>query len=100
LKTVVVGNPANTNCLIAAHHAKDLPSRNFTAMTRLDHSRALHQLCAKTNSHMYDVSKFCIWGNHSPTMYPDLSHCTVNGKNALDLVTSDWMNKDFIPTVQ
>jgi malate/lactate dehydrogenase len=100
IKVVVVGNPANTNCLIAAHYAKDIPSANFTAMTRLDHNRALHQLCEKTACHMNDVQNLCIWGNHSPTMVPDLTYTTVKGKKALDLVDNKWVNEEFTPVVQ
>jgi len=99
-KVIVVGNPANTNCLIAAHYAKDIPKENFTAMTRLDHNRALYQLAAKTNTHISDIKNFCIWGNHSPTMYPDLHHTVVKGKKAMDLVDQKWIDNDFIPTVQ
>ena len=99
IKVVVVGNPANTNCLILANHASDIPKQNFTAMTRLDHDRALYQLCAKTNSDISSVKDFCIWGNHSPTMVPDLTYATVNGKKALDLVSSEWYNEEFTPTV-
>jgi malate dehydrogenase len=100
VKVVVVGNPANTNCLIAAHYAKDIPKENFTAMTRLDHNRALAQLALKTNSTVNDIEKLCIWGNHSPTMYPDVHHVTVKGKNATELVDNNWVNNEFIPTVQ
>lgn len=100
VKVIVVGNPANTNCMIAQHYAKDLPAENFTAMTRLDHNRALAQLTQKTDSHMYDVNNMCIWGNHSPTMYPDLSNCTVKGTPAFDLVNSEWYNNEFVPVVQ
>jgi malate dehydrogenase len=100
VRSIVVGNPANTNCLILAHYAKDLPKNQFTAMTRLDHNRALHQLCAKTGTHMDHVKNLCIWGNHSPTMYPDVSHCLVNGKAASSLVSQQWLQEDFIPTVQ
>jgi malate dehydrogenase len=100
-KILVVGNPANTNAMIAAHYAKNIPKENFTAMTRLDHNRALHQLAQKTNSNpIYDIEKLCIWGNHSPTMFPDLTNTTVNGKRALDLVDNEWVNKSFIPVVQ
>lgn len=82
VKVLTVGNPANTNCMIAAHYAKDLPKANFTAMTRLDHDRSLYQLAAKTNSHLFDIQNFAIWGNHSPTMYPDITHATVKGNYA------------------
>lgn len=100
VKICVVGNPANTNCLIASHYAKDIPKENFTAMTRLDHNRALYQLAAKTNAHIDEIEKLCIWGNHSPTMYPDVSYATVKGKAAKDLVNDTWLNNDFVPTVQ
>lgn len=100
IKVLVVGNPANTNCLILSHYAKDIPKENFTAMTRLDHNRALFQLADKTNTHIDNISNLAIWGNHSPTMYPDLHHCKVNGKPAMDLVDQQWIDKDFIPTVQ
>jgi len=100
VKVIVVGNPANTNCLIASHYAKDIPAENFTAMTRLDHNRGLAQLAEKTGCHVNDIQKFAVWGNHSPTMYPDLHYCSINGKNAMDLVPSEWINKDFIPCVQ
>ena len=82
-KTIVVGNPANTNCLILQHYAKGIPSENFTAMTRLDHNRALTQLALKTNSKVTDIKNLCIWGNHSPTMYPDVRNCTIGGTPAL-----------------
>lgn len=80
VKVLTVGNPANTNCMIAAHYAKDLPKENFTAMTRLDHDRALYQLAAKTGTQLHDIQNFAIWGNHSPTMYPDITHTLVKGK--------------------
>lgn len=99
MKTIVVGNPANTNCLICAHYAKDIPKENFTAMTRLDHNRALFQISNKTNTHIDNIENVCIWGNHSPTMYPDLTYCLVNGKKATELVNDEWINKDFIPNV-
>ena len=99
-KTIVVGNPANTNCLITQHYAKDIPRENFTAMTRLDHNRALTQLALKTNSKVTDIKKLVVWGNHSPTMYPDIRNCTVGGKKATDLVDSKWVNDEFTPRVQ
>lgn len=95
-----MGNPANTNCLIAATHAKDIPKENFAAMTRLDHDRAIWQLADKTGSKVSDIAKMVIWGNHSPTMSPDLGWVTVKGKPALDLVGGEWYNKSFIPRVQ
>jgi malate dehydrogenase len=100
VKVLVVGNPANTNALIASRNAKDIDPRNFTAMTRLDHNRALAQLAAKTRTHVTDVKKMIIWGNHSATQYPDLHHCTVKGQPALSLVDQAWYADTFIPTVQ
>ena len=100
VKVLVVGNPANTNCLIAQRNAPDLDPRNFTAMTRLDHNRALAQLAQKTGTHTTDVVGACIWGNHSATQFPDLHHATVSGKGALSLVDQDWYASTFIPTVQ
>jgi len=100
VKVLVVGNPANTNALIAQHNAKDLNPRCFTAMTRLDHNRAMAQLAEKTHAHVNDIKRMTIWGNHSSTQYPDLHHATVNGKPALSLVDSAWYEKTFIPDVQ
>ena len=100
VKVLVVGNPANTNALIAQRNAPDLDPRCFTAMTRLDHNRALAQLANKTGSHPNDIKKMIIWGNHSATQYPDIFHATVNGKPAKDLVDQAWLEQDFIPTVQ
>ena len=100
VKVLVVGNPANTNALIARANAKSLNPRNFTAMTRLDHNRALSQLAAQTGSHVRDIRRMTIWGNHSSTQYPDLSHALVNGKPAKSLVTQEWIEKSFIPVVQ
>ena len=100
VKVLVVGNPANTNALIAAANAPDLNPRQFTAMTRLDHNRALSQLAEKTGNHVNDIKKMIIWGNHSATQYPDISQCTVAGKPATDLVEQDWYRDTFIPTVQ
>lgn len=100
-KTIVVGNPANTNCMILANHAKDISPNNFMAMTRLDHDRAVGQLALKLNVHIDDVHNFCIWGNHSPTMYPDVSHTILSdGRKVSDLVDQDWLTKNFYPTVQ
>merc|ERR1719454_1434473 len=98
-KTIVVGNPANTNCLILQNHAKGIPSENFTAMTRLDHNRALTQLALKTNAKVTDITKMAIWGNHSPTMYPDIRNTTVAGKAAPSLVDAQWINDEFTPRV-
>jgi malate dehydrogenase len=100
IKVLVVGNPANTNAMIARANAKDLNPRNFTAMTRLDHNRALSQLAEKTGAHTTDIRKLTIWGNHSSTQYPDLSHATVGGKPAKSLVDQTWIADTFIPVVQ
>lgn len=100
VRVLVVGNPANTNALIAMNNAPDLNPRNFTAMTRLDHNRALSQLAEKTGKHSTDITKMTIWGNHSATQYPDLHETLVDGKPALSLVDADWYADDFIPTVQ
>lgn len=100
VKVLVVGNPANTNAVIAQRNAPDLDPRNFTAMTRLDHNRAMAQLAGKTDSTINDVKKMIIWGNHSSTQYPDLTACTVNGKPALDLIDRDWYENTYIPEVQ
>ena len=100
VKVLVVGNPANTNAVIAQRNAPDLDPRNFTAMTRLDHNRAMAQLAGKTDSTVNDVKKMIIWGNHSSTQYPDLTAATVNGKPALDLVDRDWYEGTYIPEVQ
>jgi malate dehydrogenase len=86
VRTLIVGNPANTNCLIAATHAKDLPKENFAAMMRLDHDRAVWQVAEKAGSSVPEVSKIVIWGNHSPTMFPDLTWAQVNGRSAIDVV--------------
>ena len=99
-KVLVVGNPANTNALIAQANAPDLDPRNFTAMTRLDHNRAMAQLAAKTGSHVNDIKCMTIWGNHSATQYPDISHATVAGKAARELVDQNWLTGEFIPVVQ
>ena len=100
VKVLVVGNPANTNALIAASNAPDLDRRQFTAMTRLDHNRALSQLAEKTGNHVNDIKQMIIWGNHSATQYPDISQCTVAGKPAAELVEQNWYREQFIPTVQ
>lgn len=100
VKVLVVGNPANTNALIAQAHAPDLNPRQFTAMTRLDHNRALSQLAEKTGSHTTEIQHMAIWGNHSSTQYPDLSRATVKGKAAKDLVEQSWVEDTFIPVVQ
>lgn len=100
VKVLVVGNPANTNALIAQRNAPDLDPRRFTAMTRLDHNRAVAQLAIKAGAHVTDVRHLCIWGNHSATQYPDLHRATVKGQAAMELVEQGWYEKDFIPTVQ
>jgi malate dehydrogenase len=100
VKVLVVGNPANTNALIARANAKDLNPRNFTAMTRLDHNRALSQLAEKTGTHVLDIRRMTIWGNHSATQYPDISHALVGGKPAPSLVEASWVEQTFIPQVQ
>lgn len=100
IKVLVVGNPANTNALIAQRNAPSINPRQFTAMTRLDHNRAMSQLADKTGTTINDVTNMTIWGNHSATQYPDLHHAKVNGKTAIDLVDQDWYEADFIPTVQ
>jgi malate dehydrogenase len=100
VKVLVVGNPANTNALIAQENAPDLDPKCFTAMVRLDHNRALSQLAEKTDAHSTDVKKLTIWGNHSSTQYPDIHQTTVKGSAAIDQVEQDWYENDFIPTVQ
>jgi malate dehydrogenase len=100
VRVLVVGNPANTNALIAMKNAPSLKPQSFTAMTRLDHNRALSQLAEKTGNHVNDIQKMIIWGNHSATQYPDLNHCFVKGQPARSLVDGDWIEKTFIPTVQ
>jgi len=100
VKVLVVGNPANTNALIARANAKDLNPRNFTAMTRLDHNRALSQLAEKTGTHVTAIQRMIIWGNHSATQYPDVSHALVGGKHAKSLVDQAWLEGTFIPVVQ
>lgn len=100
VKVLVVGNPANTNALIAAANAPDLDPQQFHAMTRLDHNRALSQLAEKTGKHVNDIKKMIIWGNHSATQYPDISQCTVSGQAAAGQVDQEWYRGTFIPTVQ
>ena len=100
IKVLVVGNPANTNALIAASHAPDIPASRFTAMTRLDHNRALAQLATKAGCHVTDIDKVTVWGNHSSTQYPDLTHATVKGAPITDILADRaWVEEDFIPTV-
>ena len=100
IKVLVVGNPANTNSLIAQRNASDINPRQFTAMTRLDHNRAMSQIANKTGSTINDVTHMTIWGNHSATQYPDLHETKVNGQAAIDMVDQSWYEDDFIPTVQ
>ncbi len=100
VRVLVVGNPANTNCLIAMNNAGSIPRERFTAMTRLDHNRAIGQLAQKVGVPVTSVTRMTIWGNHSATQYPDVFHAQVDGKPASDLVDQVWIEKDFIPTVQ
>jgi malate dehydrogenase len=100
VKVLVVGNPANTNALIALSNAPDLDHARFTAMTRLDHNRAISQLAAKTGASITEIRQMTIWGNHSATQYPDISHCIVAGQPAPTLVEESWVRDEFIPTVQ
>ncbi len=100
VRVLVVGNPANTNALIARANAPGIPGGNFTAMTRLDHNRAIAQLAEKTGVHVSAIRRMIIWGNHSSTQYPDLRHALVAGKAAAGLVDRDWIENSFIPTVQ
>ena len=99
VRVLVVGNPANTNALIAQAHAPDVPAERFTAMTRLDHNRALSQLAARTGATVNDIAKLTIWGNHSATQYPDLFQASVGGRPAHGLVDEAWVTETFIPTV-
>ena len=100
VRVLVVGNPANTNALIAASHAPDVPADRFTAMTRLDHNRALSQLSKKTGAPVSSITRMTIWGNHSATQYPDIFHAEVSGKNAAEVVNDQqWLETEFIPTV-
>ena len=101
IKVLVVGNPANTNCLIARSNAPDIPAERFTSMMRLDHNRAIAQLAAKAGAPVAEVTNMTVWGNHSPTQYPDIFHAEVKGENAAALVNDQqWLESDFIPTVQ
>jgi len=100
IRVLVVGNPANTNALIAASHAPDVPKSRFTAMTRLDHNRAKSQLAKKAGVTVNDITNLTIWGNHSATQYPDIFHAKINGQNAAEVVNDQaWLENDFIPTV-
>ena len=101
VRVLVVGNPANTNCLIAMRNAPSIPAERFTAMTRLDHNRAMAQVAAKTGTTVNDITKMTIWGNHSATQYPDLFHAEVQGKVAAEVIDDQaWLEGEFIPTVQ
>ncbi|MDO5494996.1 MAG: malate dehydrogenase [bacterium] len=99
IRVLVVGNPANTNALIAAHAAPDVPSERFTAMMRLDHNRALSQLSMKTGVHVKDIAKLTVWGNHSASQFPDISTAVVDGRPATELVDREWVTEYFIPRV-
>jgi malate dehydrogenase len=100
IRVLVVGNPANTNALITQSNAPDINPQNFTAMTRLDHNRAMAQLASKTDSHVTDINCMTIWGNHSATQYPDIHHASVKGQAATELVDESWLSDEFIPLVQ
>jgi malate dehydrogenase len=101
VKILVVGNPANTNCLIAQQNARDIPAERFTAMTRLDHNRAIGQLASKTGTPVRDITNVTIWGNHSATQYPDIFHAKIGGKNAAEVIDDQqWLEETFIPDVQ
>jgi malate dehydrogenase len=101
IKVLVVGNPANTNCLIAKSNAPDIPPERFTSMMRLDHNRAIAQLAQKAGAAVTDITNMTVWGNHSATQYPDIFHAKVNGRNAAEVVNDQaWLENDFIPTVQ
>jgi len=101
VRVVVVGNPANTNAMIASHFAPKIPAKQITAMTRLDHNRSLAQLAEKANCKVTDIERFGIWGNHSATQYPDISHCHINGKLAREVIKDEnWIKDTFIPAVQ
>jgi len=100
IRVLVVGNPANTNCLIAQSNAPDIPRERFTSMMRLDHNRAKAQLAAKTGADVKDITNMTVWGNHSTTQFPDISQAKVQGRPARDLVDQDWVQSEFIPTVQ
>ena len=100
IRVLVVGNPANTNALITQSNAPDIAPQNFTAMTRLDHNRAMAQLASKTDSHVTDIRCMTIWGNHSATQYPDIHHASVDGRAATELVDEAWLGDEFIPLVQ
>ena len=99
IKVLVVGNPANTNCLIAKSNAPDIPAERFTSMMRLDHNRAIAQLAAKAGATVSDITNMTVWGNHSPTQYPDIFNAKVKGQNAAEAVNDqEWLENDFLPT--
>jgi malate dehydrogenase len=100
IRILVVGNPANTNALITRCNAPEIDPRQITAMTRLDHNRAIAQLAGRTGKHVTDVRQMIVWGNHSATQYPDIHHATIGGVPALDLVETEWLTGEFIPRVQ
>ncbi|HUN74712.1 MAG TPA: malate dehydrogenase [Steroidobacteraceae bacterium] len=100
VKVLVVGNPANTNALIARSNARGIDPRNFTAMMRLDHNRSLAQLASRTGTHVSAIRRMTVWGNHSATQYPDVSHCQIDGKPAKGLLDQRWIEESFIPTIQ
>ncbi len=100
IKVLVVGNPANTNCLIAQRNAPDIPRERFTSMMRLDHNRAIAQLASKTQTPVREITNMTVWGNHSTTQYPDITHATVSSRNAAEVVDDQgWIENEFIPTV-
>ena len=100
IKVLVVGNPANTNALIASANAPDINPRSFSAMMRLDHNRAIAQLAKKTNTHSSQIKKVAIWGNHSTTQYPDITNSLIGSEKAKRMLAQDWIENDFIPRVQ
>ena len=100
VKVLVIGNPANTNALIAMNNAPDLSPAQFSSMMRLDHNRALNQLSLKTGSRTADIKRLTVWGNHSLTQYPDISHCRIDGRDATSAVDTSWYKETFIPNVQ
>jgi malate dehydrogenase len=101
VKVAVVGNPANTNAMIAQRNAPSIPAENFTSMTRLDHNRALSQLSVKTGAHVSEIQNFAIWGNHSATQYPSIAHASIRGKPAAEVINDNtWVANTFIPAVQ
>ncbi len=100
VRVLVVGNPANTNCLIASSNAKSLDPKQFSAMTRLDHNRSLSQLAEKSGKHVTDIRRMIIWGNHSSTQFPDIAHCEIGGKPATEVIDQSWYRDTFIPAVQ